>query len=376
MEEAYHRVIWDLPDDYLSRETFEKVLYDLDWKSSPGYPYNLEKPTIGEWLGLDRSDFTLNPVAVDRLWSDVQVVISGNYEHIFKVFVKSEPHNARKVRENRWRLIIASSLPVQVVWNMCFRYLQTMEIENAYRIPSQQGVALNGGVWKYYRNSWVSRGFNVGLDKSAWDWTFPAWILDLDLILCYRLGRGSKMDEWYRVVEWLHNDAFKSSRLLFSDGRIFQQTVPGFMKSGLYCTISKNSRGTVMAHIFNSLYTGLPVEPLPVAVGDDSLQREEQATDLSGYEKMGVVVKSVTKGLEFVGHNFTERGPVPVYVPRHLCAFMTTEDQNLEQYLDQMARMYCHDDHMFNAWTSMAKRLGINVHSQRYYLAWYDYEGL
>lgn len=376
MEEAYSSSIWQLPDDFLSFEAYMEVLYDLDRSSSPGYPYCQEKPTIGEWLGFNPFTLEFSEASVHRLWSDVQLVLSGDFEHVFRVFVKMEPHKREKVEQGRWRLIIASALPIQVVWSMCFRYQQKLEIKNAYHLPSQQGLILSSGGWKYFYAMWKNNGFNVGLDKSAWDWTFPYWMLCLDLELCYRLGRGAKMEEWRRITEWLHNDAFCDSRLMLSDGRIFDQQVPGFMKSGLYCTISKNSRGTIMAHIYNCMLTGARIHPLPAAVGDDSLQREDQSTDLSGYQKMGIVVKSVTKGLEFVGHDFKDTGPVPVYMPKHIAKLVRTNEDTLEQYLESMARMYCHDDYNFGVWSNIAKRLNVRIHSQRYYLMWYDYEGL
>lgn len=376
MEEAYTSSIWQLPDDFDSFETYMEVLYDLDRTSSPGYPYCRDKPTIGEWLGFNPFTLEFSESAVHRLWSDVQLVLSGDYEHIFRVFVKMEPHKKEKVKLGRWRLIIASALPVQVAWNMCFRYQQKLEIKNAYTLPSQQGLILSSGGWKYFYAKWKNSGFNVGLDKSAWDWTFPAWMLNLDLELCYRLGRGARMDEWRRITEWLHNDAFYQSRLMLSDGRVFDQQVPGFMKSGLYCTISKNSRGTIMAHIYNCMLTGASIYPLPAAVGDDSLQREDQSHDLTGYKKMGIVVKSVTKKLEFVGHDFTPQGPVPVYMPKHIAKLVRTNEDTLEQYLESMARMYCHDNDNFAIWKDLAQAFGVRIHSQRYYVMWYDYEGL
>lgn len=375
MEDAYSSCIWTLPDDFLSFDVYERVLFSLDRASSPGYPYCLDKPTIGEWLGYDPSTCTYDRAAVHRLWSDVQLVISGEWVHYFRVFIKMEPHSASKAQEGRWRLIIASALCVQIVWHMLYMYLQELEVQNAHTIPSQQGLILCSGGWKYFMNMWKMRGYNIGLDKSAWDWTFPYWMLELDLLFCARLGRGRCMDEWMRIAGWLHNDAFKTSRLMFSDGVVFQQRFPGFMKSGLYCTISKNSRGTVMSHIYNCILTGSEIYPLPAAVGDDSLQRKDQVEDLSGYSRMGIVVKSATEGLEFVGHEFRDTGPVPVYMPKHICKLLTTEEHILRQYLDQMARMYCHSSY-FTMWTNIGIRLGVMLKSREYYVRWYDYEGL
>lgn len=68
-----------------------------------------EKPTIGEWLGRGE-DLTFNPVQVERLWYDVQLCYLGQYQHVFRCFVKTEPHKQAKIEQQRWRLIMCASL--------------------------------------------------------------------------------------------------------------------------------------------------------------------------------------------------------------------------------------------------------------------------
>lgn len=373
MEKAYSKAIWELPEDFLEFTQFERILYTLDRTSSPGYPYCNEAPTIGEWLKFDGVQF--DQLQVHRLWVDVQNVIKGDFDHIFRVFIKMEPHTKKKEREKRWRLIIASALSVQVVWNMLFSPIQNLEIDNAHLLPSQQGMILCNGGWKLFLDIWTRKGFNCGLDKSAWDWTYPFWMLMLDLELVYRLGRGKRMQEWLNIALWLHKDAFQDARIMLSDGRIFQQVVDGMMKSGLFPTISKNSRGTIIAHIYNCILTNTPIYPLPAAVGDDSLQDEEQVKDLSGYEKMGIVIKEITRGLEFVGNTFTPSGPAPLYIKKHLFKLPYVKEEHLTTYVDAMARMYAHSEH-YELWQALASVLRIPIHSRKYYQMWYDYEGL
>nr|QXV86560.1 RNA-dependent RNA polymerase [Solemoviridae sp.] len=338
--------------------------------SSPGYPYMKEAPTNGKWL-------KWNGVAVDeiqslRLWHDVKLVFADQYEQISRVFIKQEPHKTAKALENRWRLIIASSLPVQVAWHMLFYQMNDAEIDQAYNIPSQQGIVMVGGGWKLFSRSWVERGLTYGLDKSAWDWTAPSWALDLDLEFRKRMARGSRLDAWHSIAKTLYRHMFEDSKLLLSDGSLFQQVVPGVMKSGCVNTISTNSHCQVFVHIAVSLDLGLSPEPLPVCCGDDTLQHERHVHDLDAYRKYGIVVKSAAP-MEFVGHEFHESGPYPLYVLKHIRKMHYVPAEILPQYFDSMARMYVHTPY-YDMWESLASSAGINLPmSRESYMYWYDY---
>lgn len=170
-EQAYTSVIWQLPDDFDTRAAYERALMRLDMTSSPGYPYQKEAPTNGDWLKWN--GVQCDRMQVERLWYDVQLVLTDQWDHIIRVFVKQEPHKISKIAEKRWRLIMASSLCVQLAWHMLFDYMNDLEIANPYDIPSQQGIVLVAGGWKTFRRQWESKGYTCGLDKSAWDWTAP-----------------------------------------------------------------------------------------------------------------------------------------------------------------------------------------------------------
>ena len=139
LEDLYRRVYEPLPDNWNSYEYFRTCLDDLDNSSSPGYPYMREAPTIGRWLGADGLG-NYSEVQVSRLWYDVQKVLAGTFEHFFRAFVKDEPHKKAKVLDKRWRLIIASALPVQMVWRMCFKHQNTSPNRHPYDSPSKHGL--------------------------------------------------------------------------------------------------------------------------------------------------------------------------------------------------------------------------------------------
>lgn len=287
MEEAYAPAVWRLPDDYLSYEAFERALRRLDNTSSPGYPYLRRAGTVGEWLEFDGIWYSQR--RVDELWYEVGQLIDHVGELVLRVFVKEEPHSLKKVREERWRLIMAFPLSWQVLGHMLFCYGNDAEIECCYDIPSQQGLRMTGGGWKQYRDQWESRGYDVGLDKSAWDWHCPYYIMNWDLELTTRLGRGRKMAEWSTHARWFYDWGYVRPYIILSDGSIFQQIVPGVMKSGSVKTISTNSKGQIMMHVLGCRREGLELYPLPVAVGDDTLQREGNTPSLETFAELGLL---------------------------------------------------------------------------------------
>lgn len=369
-EKSYESCVWTLPDGFLSREAFEVAVRRLDMTSSPGIPYQREYPTNGEWLHWNGVECDL--IQLDRLWHDVNLVLADKWKHYLRVFIKQEPHKKKKVEEKRWRLIMAASLPVQIAWHMLFDYLNDLEIKNAYFIPSQQGAIFVRGGWKQFLASWRSRGLTCGLDKSAWDWTAPYWALKLDLELRRRLGRGDRLDEWYRLATMLYRHMFETSELVTSDGCVYRQLVPGIMKSGCVNTISTNSHCQIFIHIAVCVSAGWDIHPLPVACGDDTLQHERHTTDLSLYKKYGMQVKSVSDTAEFMGHEFRGDGPAPMYVVKHLKKVVYVKDENLLQYLDSMARMYVHVPE-YRIWELVARGVGMSLPMSRdAYRYWYD----
>lgn len=339
--------------------------------SSPGYPYMREATTNGQWLHWNGIE--CDRIQLERLWYDVQMVLEDRWEHRIRVFIKQEPHKISKAREGRWRLIMASSLCVQLVWHMLFDYLNDKEIAESYHIPSQQGLVLVGGGWKRYRKSWVEQGLTVGLDKSAWDWTAPFWCVRMNLELRQRLGRGEKLGEWRKLAELMYRHMFEHPILVLSDGTMLRQLIPGIMKSGCVNTISDNGHDQQFIHCAVAEAQGIEYDPYPPACGDDTLQHPKHTQDLAYYRNFGVQVKSVSEDIEFVGHEFTANGPHPLYFSKHLKKLQYVPDDVLPQYLDSMARMYVHTRY-YDIWETMANVAGCPLPlSKSAYLYWYDY---
>lgn len=360
-------------DDFDTYENFLKCVRSLDFTSSPGYPFMHEASTIGAWLGYN--GMTFDQSQLEKLWLMVQeVLIDNTIEAYWRVFIKQEPHKAHKMESKRYRLIMCPPLPLQVVWQMVFSAQNAIEIEKAYEIPSQQGLILPQGNWMSFYSQWKHQGTTWGTDAVAWDWTLPGWVFKLDLEYRARQTRGYRFKQWMDQAAKLYENAFKDCKLLFSNGRVFQQQCWGVMKSGCVNTISTNSHGGVMYHILYSMETGVPVDPMAKVVGDDKLVSEAHTLYCEVYEKYGNLIKSVSPNLEFVGHEFHSHGPRPMYIGKHVFNFKYVTGDNILETLDSYLRLNALNDDGWDFWYDVALRLGLanEVLSRRYYIGWYN----
>lgn len=374
-EDAYSAARYYLPEDFLSRNHFERVVRDLEFSSSPGFPYMLEKPSIGDLLGWDGLFF--DPGALDRLWFDVCQFLSGDWDSLYRVFVKSEPHKRRKAEAKRWRLIICPPLCEQVAWAMVFGPGNDREIETVGLTPSWQGMKLSGGAWKDHLRQFRQDGLTVSLDKTAWDWTAHIEWIRLDLELRARLITSSRdlKEKWLALAGMMYEKAFYHPTLVLSDGSLFRQVEPGVMKSGCVNTISSNSHMQIFCHIYACLRTKRPVFPLPVAVGDDTISSRWNTPSPQEYAQTGALVKDPVVGgdLEFVGHVWCEEGPVPAYNAKHMFRFAMVKEIDIPSFLDSMVRLYAHEPAFQTFWRTLACRRGVMLPSEEFVRFWYDY---
>lgn len=370
MEEAYHRCRVAIEDDFDSYEKYLCALDRLDRNSSPGYPYSRQFTTNGQWLGWN--GVTYDQQRVLALWHDVRSMIETHkVESIMKVFIKQEPHTELKIQQGRYRLIMASSLQVQVLWHMLFDDFNDALVGNAYYIPSQHGIILPRGQWKTFYNQWKHNRYDIGLDSTAYDWTIAIFFLRMVVRFRIRMAVGKRKEEWSKLVNVVYQAAFEEAILLLSDGSMLKQIYPGVQKSGLVNTIADNGLIIVMRHILVCWDLKINIYPLPKSCGDDELKRSEQAEDLDAYRKYGSVIKSASFGLEFVGHEFTARGPQPLYLGKHLVKAEHVADVYLAEYFDSMCRMYVNSP-MFEFWRQFAYNAGVYVFSYEYYFSWYN----
>lgn len=371
MESYYSKIITE-HYGWFTYDNFLKVLDILEMSSSPGLGFLREAPTIGDWLKFD--GFKYDPERVQELWARVCYLYNmEELDSIWRVFIKVEPHKVSKMETHRWRLIMACPLDCQVLWHMVFAKQNHLEVVNSVELPSAQGITIPYGDWKLHYAKWCNNNIICGADKTAWDWTVAPWMIDLDLRFRQRIIHTD--DDWTMTASKLYRNAFGNAVIQLSDGRRFRQLYPGIMKSGCVNTISTNSHAQVMLHILYSIRKGISVEPMLVAVGDDTLQSEQHIEDLELYESFGVKIKTVSTTLEFVGREWSNEGMMPMYTSKHLFSIMYKVDNIIPEILDAYAREYVNVPEFFQFWQELASILGHTsaVHSRAYYKFWLDH---
>lgn len=373
-ERALQPSAYYLPENYLSRERFEEVLHTLDNTSSPGIPYTDEAPTIGEWLKFD--GFEYDPTQRERLWIETKLVLEGHWIPTYRVFIKKEAHTRIKAQDGRWRLIFGFPLNVQVAWKMLFDYGNISFLDHSLDIPIQHGLKLVQGDWMHYYRKWRTEGLNCSTDISAFDWsvTWP-WI-ELVLALRTRLAKGPHVEGWTVYARRLYELAFKGVILQFSNGEVCSFSLAAVQKSGSPNTIADNGMIRYLRALYVRLRHGLPMHPPGAYVGDDALERvkvEDFPRLREMYKEVGLTVKTVEEGIDFVGHRFVPSGPLPAYIEKHMWNLVHQPGENLPDYLDQMARMYAHSP-LEEFWQDIALECGVFLASPEYYRTWYDTE--
>nr|QQO81443.1 RNA-dependent RNA polymerase [Soybean thrips sobemo-like virus 10] len=369
--EDYYKEIHTSCEGWDSYENFLTCLHLLEMTSSPGYPYNKDQPTIGKWLGFNGLLFDEDRVAL--LWSSVQTLMQDEeVDCLWRVFIKKEPHKLDKVANKRWRIIQCCPLHVQVLWQMLFARQNDSEIRAAMTLPSVQGMRIPYGGWKYYYNKWIRNGTIMGADKKAWDWTVQEWMIRLDLDLRIRLTNGN--EKWIKQANKLYRNAFYDCKILLTNGMILQQVKPGVMKSGCVNTISTNSHCQVMLHLLYCYKKNINYIPMVVAVGDDTLNHPKHLEDIPLMESFGVIIKSVSDTLEFLGREWDEKGPRAMYTSKHLFRLATQEDDLVAETLDAYLREYVNCDKEYNFLIQLAMELSLisKVQSRSSYKFWLD----
>lgn len=354
-----------MPPDWKSERNFDRCVRSLDKTSSPGWPHCREAGTIGAWL-YPGNTFEPDPAKRSMLLSQVMEVFNGEYDHIFKVFVKPEAHKPEKAAEGRWRLIIASSLPVQVAWAMTVGHLEESLLTNQPNIPPAYNTCFFGGGWRRFAERCRKTQINWATDKSAWDWNSPGWVYRIIQQLRVRLTANAT-EEWKACLGRLYDDAYFESKVMLATGHIYKQVGGGLMKSGLLVTLSDNSLGQVVEDALAQLSVGQLPTPM-FATGDDVLQRKPHDTTayLERLQRFGCKVKQSSDSLEFMGFDFTDQ-PMPLYPAKHIWNLLRQTEDKLESVLDAYCRMYAKQPEFQKFYQRVADYLGVRVRSPQYY---------
>lgn len=257
--------------------------------------------------------------------------------------IKMEPHKPSKIEEGRLRLISVFSLVDQVVDRMLFYPMVRTEISNFMDHPCKSGWSpLPAG---YSTLQAVFSGPVLATDCSAFDWTFPSWLVAplLESRIEHMRGCSPKMRA---AMERRWKEVIGTDCLLrLPDGLRLKQANPGLMKSGWLLTISVNSQAQDL--ITRVAWNRHRRDPFPPfwAMGDDVLMSwpdgDEQLL-VAQIRKLGILTKIAQRSREFAGFEIpSSRAQVePLYADKHKFVLAHTPVEELEELCSSYALLY------------------------------------
>lgn len=165
-----------------------------------------------------------------------------------RVFIKGEAHSIQKIAEGRLRIIFSVGLIDNLVARIIDSKGKKQEISDSAYICSKPGMGLHDEGLKtisgYIKSMAYSEPNKIkelySLDVKGWDWSMTWSDFKFDFERRKALTIGSERSCWSKVL-FSHMYCMARKVLLFSDGSLVQQLVPGVMPSGWYWTSDTNS---------------------------------------------------------------------------------------------------------------------------------------
>lgn len=368
MEELYTTARYFVPYDRplperALRGLFELLCHEIDPDSSPGFPYIWEGVTSNAQVCEKPS---LKEQAYQRFRELMMLIFEGKKLPLctVRLFVKPEPHKIEKIEEDRLRLIWSLPLEYQLVHRHFFGPSLAAELANYRTIPTKVGMSWSrGGAHDIYMTLYdAGRDEIADVDKRGWDLSCPHWLIRLDAASRWRLCLNpNKL--WKHAIEQCY-DTLLLSRVIFSDGTILEQTIPGIVRSGSMITISGNSRMQVILKVLFCIeHVGYFDwrKHMIIAIGDDSLERLYDILPqdyVDWLRRYGFSCKEISMGplagRTFCSHGFKKFGnryvPVALNWEKHLYLLCYKEKAKLANFADQLYSLcyeHCFDDEKF-----------------------------
>jgi len=267
-------------------------------KSSPGFPYIKYGKTNAHILASE----TYKGIIYSAVAQRVRRILTYSKTHDFdtmkpeefvelglvdpiKIFIKSEPHKLSKLQEGKLRIISNVSLVDQLIERMLCSNQNQLEISEWRNCPSKPGMGLHDEGMQELYHGFLARQSQERIaetDVSAWDWSVPGWLLQLEGDLRQQLY-GAPQHCALTVLLKFRASVIARKVFITSDGDLFSQIKPGIQASGSYLTSSSNSRMRVsLGYLIGADW----VE----AMGDDDVESEvPNARQL--YSELGFSVK-------------------------------------------------------------------------------------
>lgn len=314
-----------LPRDFMTRDHFDRVIEELDFDSSPGFPYLYEHTNNRSFFGVKEGK--IDEARREAVYEMVLRRLEERDSDPIRLFIKPEPHKKGKLEAGKYRLISSVSVIDQIIDQMVFGD-QNENFLNSYHFhPVKVG-------WGWMKGGWreVPRSGMMACDKSSWDWTVFAWLIELELRVRTALIVSEKKEQWLDLARWRYKKLFFDNVFVTSGGLVFRVKQPGLMKSGCVNTIVSNSLMQLVLHVRVSMELGKPIQSL-WAMGDDTIQvavawSEDYVNRLGMY----CILKETNRCSEFAGFRWSGKYVEPLYRGKHAYQILHVKQKDFEVF--------------------------------------------
>lgn len=364
------------------------VIGEIDWDSTPGIPLRRLGSVNAEifgWNGATVDDVKTRYVyeLVKRRFAQLE---EGPALDPILLFIKPEPHKAKKRDLKAWRLIHSISLVDNLVARILLGGFCAHLIDNYSQVPNKAGWTPSGGGYRWMLEELGQRNRQHGMrqpfvmaDKSQWDFTMQGWVVEAFVGLLDRLTFDVGDGGWWRTVVLHHFAGLFHGCQLVIGNHFLQQTTYGIMKSGWYGTITFNSIAQVALHVLAAVRSGEQWKrSVPFALGDDTVQ--PHLKDIVSYtnelQQTGCVVKQMERSIviEFGGHKFHQGGCVPSYGSKHAWLLARAQPEFLADTLVSYQMLYTYSPEWLVIVRKLMRSIGRVdlIRSDTYLEVWYN----
>lgn len=243
-----------------------------------------------------------------------------------KLFIKDEPHKITKIKQGRQRLISCLCFEDQIIDRLLFYPWQQSEVNNPDGCASKTGWSVIPAGYAEMLKIFIEEEKCLAVDKSAWDWTMPPWVVMAYLRIKFGQTKNKTFSYMAACFNRFREVVGPNSIMRLPTGRRLRQLTWGLMKSGWFLTLSLNSFAQDAQHVLACERMGIRISMTLWAMGDDSLiywtlDKKLLEEYLRQLATTGCLVKFANWGREFcgfrVGGTFDKPLVEPLYPDKH-----------------------------------------------------------
>lgn len=296
-----------------------------------------------------------------------------------KLFLKAEAAKRKKLNRGMPRCVTGFPLEKMIKNQALFREMLEVAVAKWKDSPVKYAFSPgNPGHCEHLSALFKGRKV-VECDKSNWDYNmFDYFFVILEELVVRLAVQPADMDDeeftqYIIDVRGAIREVAEGAQFVFTNGEVYEVTVPGIMKSGWLLTIFGNSVSQVALDILVKIRMGMTDAEIMnagnvnVAGGDDTLQSFTERVKLAEYK-----LKAADLGFEiefkehdsFLGSEFFSNvfkdcsgviGFEPVRTTKHLEKLKRVKAADLPMALSSAMINYCWTDKQFNFFQKMYK---------------------